>query len=218
MAKITKSLILILFSTLLTLCYSQVVELTDKNFESLTKISSGGENPESWFIKFYAPWCSHCKAMIKTWVDLANELSGKVNVGKIDVTTNAKTRKRFNIEGFPTLLYFKDGKMYDYQHYDRSLDAFKNFVFETYKNYKSSDPPRPLNFFDIFKDMANETFINIDRIYTHAFPALTLIIVLSFMVGFLSCFVVNKFFFFPGKESVVTEEVEEEEEECEKED
>ncbi|SBS98254.1 protein disulfide isomerase [Plasmodium malariae] len=154
---------------------------------------STGNTTGSWFIKFYAPWCSHCKAMTKTWAKLAAELKGTVNIAKIDVTTNSKTRKRFKIEGFPTLVYFKNGKMYDYKNHDRSLEAFKNFVLETYKNVKPSDPPKPLNYMDIFKDMANETFLNIDRIYKYAFPSLAVIIVLSFLVGFITCFLLFKF-------------------------
>ncbi|EWC74451.1 protein disulfide-isomerase domain, partial [Plasmodium falciparum UGT5.1] len=172
-----------LFFTFFNYCFSQdVIELNDSNFESLTQLSTGNTTG-SWFIKFYAPWCSHCKAMSKTWAQLATELKGKINVAKIDVTLNSKTRKRFKIEGFPTLLYFKNGKMYDYKNHDRSLEAFKNFVLETYKNAKASEPPKPLNYMDILKDFLNETFQNIDRIYKYAFPSLAVLVSVSFLTG-----------------------------------
>ncbi|CAG9473120.1 unnamed protein product [Plasmodium vivax] len=193
MAKITKSFVLLLILTILKICYCQdVIELNDSNFENLTQISTGSTTG-SWFIKFYAPWCSHCKAMTKTWTQLAADLKGTVNVAKIDVTTNSKTRKRFKIEGFPTIIYFKNGKMYDYKNHDRSLEAFKMFVQETYKTVKSSDPPKPLSYMDVLKDMANETFSNIDRIYKYAFPSLMAIIVVSFLMGFIVAFVSIKF-------------------------
>ncbi|CAD52646.1 thioredoxin-related protein, putative [Plasmodium reichenowi] len=183
MAIFKKSIIIFLFFTFFNYCFSQdVIELNDSNFESLTQLSTGNTTG-SWFIKFYAPWCSHCKAMSKTWAQLATELKGKINVAKIDVTLNSKTRKRFKIEGFPTLLYFKNGKMYDYKNHDRSLEAFKNFVLETYKNAKASEPPKPLNYMDILKDFLNETFQNIDRIYKYAFPSLAVLVSVSFLTG-----------------------------------
>ncbi|ANQ10324.1 Thioredoxin-related protein [Plasmodium coatneyi] len=193
MAKIIRSFVFLLILTIFKICYCQdVIELNDSNFENLTQISTGNTTG-SWFIKFYAPWCSHCKAMTKTWTHLASELKGTVNVAKIDVTTNSKTRKRFKIEGFPTIIYFKNGKMYDYKNHDRSLEAFKMFVHETYKNVKSSDPPKPLSYFDVLKDMANETFSNIDRIYKYAFPSLVAIIVVSFLMGYIAAFILFKF-------------------------
>ncbi|SOV18310.1 thioredoxin-related protein, putative [Plasmodium sp. gorilla clade G2] len=183
MAIFKKSIIIFLFFTIFNYCFSQdVIELNDSNFENLTQLSTGNTTG-SWFIKFYAPWCSHCKAMSKTWAQLATELKGKINVAKIDVTINSKTRKRFKIEGFPTLLYFKNGKMYDYKNHDRSLEAFKTFVLETYKNAKASEPPKPLNYMDILKDFLNETFQNIDRIYKYAFPSLAVLVSVSFLTG-----------------------------------
>ncbi|CRH01567.1 thioredoxin-related protein, putative [Plasmodium relictum] len=170
-------------------CYSQdVIELTDANFEQLTQISTGNTTG-SWFIKFYAPWCSHCKAISKTWIQLAAELKDQINVARIDVTANSKTRKRFKIEGFPTLIFFKNGKMYDYKNHDRSLEAFKNFALENYKNFKALDPPMPLTFIDVLKDFVFETLSNIDRIYKYAFPSLAVISSVSFLIGLLFGFI-----------------------------
>ena len=36
-----------------------------------------------WFIKMYAPWCGHCKAMNETWNEFSSMMD-KINVGKID--------------------------------------------------------------------------------------------------------------------------------------
>ncbi|CRG95231.1 thioredoxin-related protein, putative [Plasmodium gallinaceum] len=184
-----KIFVLFIFLSIFKYCYSQdVIELTDANFEQLTQISTGNTTG-SWFIKFYAPWCSHCKAISKTWTQLAAELKDQINVAKIDVTTNSKTRKRFKIEGFPTLIFFKNGKMYDYKNHDRSLEAFKNFALENYKNIKALDPPLPLTFIDMLKDFVFETIANIDRIYKYAFPSLAVISCISFLIGLFFGFI-----------------------------
>ncbi|CAH1765734.1 16943_t:CDS:10, partial [Entrophospora sp. SA101] len=67
----------------------QVVTLNGKNFDKL--ISSG-----TWFIKYYAPWCGHCQKLAPTWEELGRKLQNKMNIGKVDCTTNG-------VKGYPTL-------------------------------------------------------------------------------------------------------------------
>lgn len=44
-----------------------------------------------WFIKFYAPWCSHCKRMAPMWDDFNTQYGDQVNIAKVDCTaSNAK--------------------------------------------------------------------------------------------------------------------------------
>jgi len=90
-----------------------VVELTEANFEHLTQLSTGATTGD-WFIKFYAPWCGHCKRLAPTWEEVATELKGEVNVAKVDVTGNRALGKQFDVKGFPTLLLFRRGKMVKY--------------------------------------------------------------------------------------------------------
>ena len=94
---------------------TDVVKLDTSNFEEMTKFTEEGEDTGDWFIKFYAPWCGHCKKLAPTWEEVATELKGKVNVAKVDVTTNKGLGNQFDIKSFPTLLFFKDGKMQQYE-------------------------------------------------------------------------------------------------------
>lgn len=82
-----------------------------------------------WFLKFYAPWCGHCKRLAPIWDDLNTKYGEEVNVGKVDCTAeNAKELcEQFLITGFPTLLFFSEGKTYDYQ-YQRDVEMFHQFT------------------------------------------------------------------------------------------
>ena len=95
-------------SILFTISHSDgdVIELNESNFEHLTQINTGATTGD-WFIKFYAPWCGHCKRLAPTWEEVATELKGEVNVAKVDVTQNRALGKQYGIKGFPTLLLFR---------------------------------------------------------------------------------------------------------------
>eukprot|EP01068_Selenidium_serpulae_P003322 Selendium_serpulae@DN2999_c0_g1_i1.p1 len=88
---------------------SEVVVLTDRNFEEKVMNDEKGV----WFVKFYAPWCGHCKAMVGDWETTAKELKGKVKVGNVDATVETMIAKRFGVQGFPTLILFPAGPKKD---------------------------------------------------------------------------------------------------------
>ena len=52
-----------------------VVALTNDNFESTVL-----GNPHNTIVKFYAPWCGHCKAMRPAWASIANHFSKNPSV------------------------------------------------------------------------------------------------------------------------------------------
>ena len=43
-----------------------------------------GDKP--WFIKFYAPWCGHCKRLAPGWKEFHDTNSENLNIGKVDCT------------------------------------------------------------------------------------------------------------------------------------
>ena len=82
---------------------SDVVTLTDANFDELTR--SG-----SWLLEFYAPWCGHCKALSPVWEKAATELrSQPIRLGKVDCTSETAVASRHGVRGYPTIKFMRDG-------------------------------------------------------------------------------------------------------------
>jgi thioredoxin 1 len=62
-------------------------------------------------VDFWASWCGPCKMMAPTVDAVATEYAGKLKVGKVDVDESGGTAMRYNIQGIPTLLLFKGGRV-----------------------------------------------------------------------------------------------------------
>lgn len=92
---------------------AEVIQLDVKNFEHLTQATTGATTGD-WLIKFYAPWCGHCRKMEPTYERVAEMLHGEVNVARVDVPANRELGTRFDVKGFPTIKFLSKGKVYDY--------------------------------------------------------------------------------------------------------
>ncbi len=87
---------------------AHVHNLNTSNFESIV---NNGSNPV--LVDFWAPWCGPCKAIAPILDELAEEMSDKIKVGKVDVDENQEIAARFNIRAIPTLIVFKNGAVVD---------------------------------------------------------------------------------------------------------
>jgi len=76
-------------------------------------------------IKFYAPWCGHCKNMAPAWEKAAKALKGVVKVGAIDVddASNREIGSKYGVTGFPKVKYFGLNKKDSPQDYKSARDA-----------------------------------------------------------------------------------------------
>lgn len=124
---------------------SDVVILTTKNFEHLTQASTGATTGD-WLVKFYAPWCGHCKKMEPMYEEVAKRLKGEVNVAKVDVPANRELGTRFDIKGFPTLLLLSKGKMYAYKG-RRTVDDIAEFARGGYQVHQPEVVQPPAGIF-----------------------------------------------------------------------
>lgn len=102
-----------------------VVQLTGDNFEH--GIAKGVT-----IVKFFAPWCGHCKRMAPTWDDLAGKFAGNTGakVAKVDCTMDESKElcNEQNVDGFPTIFIYKNGKKIEEYNGSRSLDDLYEFV------------------------------------------------------------------------------------------
>lgn len=62
-------------------------------------------------VDFYADWCGPCKMMAPVIKQFAQEMGDRVRVLKIDVDRNPVAASNYNIQGVPTLILFKNGKI-----------------------------------------------------------------------------------------------------------
>lgn len=68
-----------------------------------------GETPV--LVDFYADWCGPCKMMAPVIQEIAAEMKGKLKVIKIDTDKNQQVSVAYQIQGIPTLILFKQGKV-----------------------------------------------------------------------------------------------------------
>jgi len=100
------AVVLVIFFGLALATYEKengVYELTQDNFDEWIA------EQDYALVKFYAPWCGHCKSLAPEYELAAQALEGKVAFAKIDGTENDQLAQSFEVRGFPTLFWFQKG-------------------------------------------------------------------------------------------------------------
>ena len=60
-------------------------------------------------VDFWAPWCGPCKMLGPVIDGLADELSGKAVVGKVNIDDEPDLAAKYGVVTIPTIILFKDG-------------------------------------------------------------------------------------------------------------
>lgn len=81
-------------------------------------------------IDFHALWCGPCKVQSPILQEVATELGNSIRVIKIDVDQNQELASRYQIQGVPTLIIFKNGEI----KYRQSGVHTKQQVMDAVKN------------------------------------------------------------------------------------
>ena len=84
---------------------NNIHSFSDQNFEAEVLKS---DKPV--LVDFTATWCGPCKALAPVVEKLADELAGKVKVGKLDIDTSPDVTARYGVRGVPTVMVFKGGQ------------------------------------------------------------------------------------------------------------
>lgn len=114
----TKKVISFISALLLLIGFSfvhcdDVLDLT-KNFESAIK------DHDTILVKFFAPWCGHCKRLAPEYESAASKLKNNdppVPLAKVDCTDDdgKSICSKYGVNGYPTLKVFKNGEFgFDY--------------------------------------------------------------------------------------------------------
>lgn len=62
-------------------------------------------------VDFSAEWCGPCKMMAPILKDVKKELGDSVTIIKVDVDRNPQAANEYQVQGVPTLILFKNGKL-----------------------------------------------------------------------------------------------------------
>jgi len=86
----------------------KVKVVTDNNFKEEVIDDKGVV-----LVDFHASWCKPCKVLSSIVNELGDEFSGKAKMCKADVEANSTVVVDLKINGVPSILIFKEGKIID---------------------------------------------------------------------------------------------------------
>lgn len=81
-------------------------------------------------VEFYAPWCGHCQALAPEYAAAATQLKSDgvdVVLAKIDATEESELSNKYDVQGFPTVLFFVDGDHKSYSG-ERTKDGIVSWI------------------------------------------------------------------------------------------
>jgi len=80
-----------------------VIKLTVDSFDKFLE-----DNPLT-LVKFYAPWCGHCKSLEPHYEEASDNVPEGIKLAEVDVTVEELLGTRYEIKGFPTMKFFRGG-------------------------------------------------------------------------------------------------------------
>jgi thioredoxin 2 len=85
-----------------------IAEAGDDDFSTIVEKASLPVVVDLW-----APWCGPCRMISPALEDVATRLRGRMKLVKVNVDESPATAHRFGVQGIPTLLMFRRGRLID---------------------------------------------------------------------------------------------------------
>lgn len=79
-------------------------------------------------VEFWATWCGPCQRVAPILEDLANDVKDLAKIGKLDVDEEYEIADELGIMSIPTLIVFKEGKVYQSTIGVQSKDTLKKLL------------------------------------------------------------------------------------------
>jgi thioredoxin domain-containing protein 5 len=104
----------------------KVLELDERNFSN--EIKNGGV-----FVKFFAPWCGHCKKLAPIWSQLAEQMRNQLTVAEVNCEEHNAICRAEDVQGYPMLFYYGDDGVKTEYTGGRKLEQLQVFVEKVLK-------------------------------------------------------------------------------------
>jgi len=83
-----------------------IVNITNENFDSAV-----GSTDKPFIIDFWDPWCVYCRKLSPVLDRVADTMSDKINIGKVNIDEEPELASKFEVNFVPTLCMFKNGEV-----------------------------------------------------------------------------------------------------------
>ena len=109
-----------------------------------------------WMVLYYAEWCGHCQTMKPEWNKVVKKLkknNNNVNIAEIESNHIDKLVNKPNIQGFPTIKMYNNGKEVANFEDERVANKMEKFAIHNSKKSKHIKH-------NVFKQLNNKTNTN----------------------------------------------------------
>lgn len=100
-------------------------------YEQFNNINNNTNNNNYEIVLYYANWCGWCKKFMPEWDQFkqwSNTNLSNVKVTKIDCTNNNNQCQKANVQGFPTVILYKNNQKLTEFNGQRTSNNLINFV------------------------------------------------------------------------------------------